>query len=382
MTQSNTYRQDNNFKRAVVCVTNDLSNDQRVHKTCMSLIKSGYQVVEYGRILPESIPLNRPYQTHRVKHLFNKGPFFYAEYNIRLCCYLLFTKANLIFANDLDTLPAAYLAAKIKGIRLIYDTHEYFTGTPELVSRPTVQKIWKAIEKRIFPTLDTIITVNDSIAELYKKEYNKDLAVVRNIPLSYTPDSIMTRSELGLPENKKIIIIQGTGINKDRGAEEACMMMKYLDDVILLIIGGGDVIPDLKKIIKEEKLKDKIILKNKMSFSELRQYTLNADLGLAIDKNTNPNYFFALPNKLFDFIHAGIPVLSSRLKEISKIIDKYDIGYYIDEHDPEHMAAVVKSIFADKETYHSKKQNTNIAKSVLCWETEETNLLKSIQSDR
>lgn len=381
MTQSNTYKQNNHIKRAVVCVTNDLSNDQRVHKTCLSLIKSGYQVVEYGRRLPDSIPLCRLYQTHRHKHLFNKGLLFYAEYNIRLFFYLVFTKVDLIFANDLDTLLAAYLAAKMKKIRLIYDTHEYFTGTPELINRPAVQKVWKAIEKRIFPKLETIITVNESIAELYKKEYNKDLSVVRNIPLSYTPDRIKTRAELGLPENKKIIIIQGTGINKDRGAEEACKMMSYLNDVILLIIGGGDVIPDLKKIIKEKKLESKIIMKNKMPFSELRQYTLNADLGLAIDKNTNPNYFFALPNKLFDFIHAGIPVLSSRLKEISNIIDRYDIGYYIETHDPRHIATVVSSIFADEETYQKKKLNTNNAKSKLCWETEEECLLKSIQSD-
>lgn len=370
------------MKQAVVCVTNDLSNDQRVHKTCMSLIKSGYQVVEYGRILPDSMPLVRPYQTHRVKHLFIKGPLFYAEYNIRLCCYLLFSKTNLIFANDLDTLAAAYLASRVKGVRLIYDTHEYFTGTPELINRPVVQKIWKTIEKLIFPKLATIITVNDSIAELYHKEYNKLPLVVRNIPLSYTPDQIKNRLELGLPEDKKIILIQGTGINKDRGAEEACLMMEYLEDVVLLIIGSGDVIPDLKKIIREKKLEDKIILKKKMSFNELRQYTLNADLGLAVDKNTNSNYFLALPNKLFDFIHAGIPVLSSRLKEISLVIDQYNIGYYIENHKPKHMADVIQNIFADTKTYQIKKQNTHLAKSVLCWETEEKTLLNCMQSQQ
>ena len=130
-------------KRAIVCVTNDLCTDQRVHKTCMALGKCGYKVLEYGRLLNDSQPLERPYTTHRTKHWFNKGAQFYAEYNIRLFFFLIFSKFDLVFANDLDTLPATFLASKIKGKKIIYDTHEYFTETPELTSRPVIQRIWK-----------------------------------------------------------------------------------------------------------------------------------------------------------------------------------------------------------------------------------------------
>ena len=114
-------------KTAIVCVTNDLSTDQRVNKTCLTLQKCGYWVIETGRLLPESLPLERSYFTLRTKLWFRKGPQFYAEFNIRLFLYLMTSNVDLIFANDLDTLPAAYLAAKIRGKRLIYDTHEYFT---------------------------------------------------------------------------------------------------------------------------------------------------------------------------------------------------------------------------------------------------------------
>jgi glycosyltransferase involved in cell wall biosynthesis len=337
-------------------------------------------VLEYGRILSDSLPLERAYDTYRVKHFSNNGPLFYAEYNIRLFFYLLFHKTGLIFANDLDTLPAAFLISKIKGVKLIYDTHEYFTETPELTNRPFVQKIWKSIENFIFPKLNTIITVNQSIAELYSNRFGKHIDVVRNIPISFTPSKIKSRIELRLPENKKIILIQGTGINKDRGAEEACQMMEYLDDFVLLIIGSGDVIPDLKEIIKRKHLEHKIIIINKLPFKELRQYTMNADLGLAIDKNTNSNYYYSLPNKLFDYIHAEIPVLSTKLIEINKIIDQYNIGYYIENHNPEHMANVVRHIFADQETYTDKMKNCSIAKEKLCWEIEEEVLLGSIRT--
>ena len=366
-------------EKAIVCVTNDLSTDQRVHKTCLTLQKAGFEVMETGRLLPESLPLERPYLTRRVKMWFHCGPQFYAEYNIRLFLYLLFAKVDLIFANDLDTLPAAYYAAKIRRKRLVYDTHEYFTEVPELVNRPKTQAVWKRIEDCLFPKLTDIFTVNDSIAKLYSDKFGKKVHVIRNIPPTYVPERIKLREELGLPEDKRVIILQGTGINIQRGAEEACLAMQYLENVVLLVVGSGDVIPELKMIVNEYNLQDKVIFKNKMPFAELRQYTLNSDLGLAIDKNTNLNYQFSLPNKLFDYIHSNIPVLSSGLLELKRIIDQYDIGYYIENHEPKHIAETIKEIFAGKARYDYVKQNTEKAKMELNWENEEKTLLNVLE---
>lgn len=365
-------------KRAIVCVTNDLTTDQRVNKTCLTLQKAGFYVVETGRLLPESLPLDRPYAIRRVKMWFHRGAQFYAEYNIRLFFYLLFAKVDLIFANDLDTLPAAYYAAKIRKKRLIYDTHEYFTEVPELVSRPKTQSVWKKIENHLFPKLIDIFTVNNSIAKLYSDKFGKKVQVIRNIPPTYVPERIKSREELGLPQDKHILILQGTGINVQRGAEEACLAMQYVENAVLLIVGSGDVIPELKKIVNDYNLQDKVIFKNKMLFAELRQYTLNSDLGLAIDKNTNLNYQFSLPNKLFDYIHSNIPVLSSELVELKQIIDQYDIGYYIQNHEPKHIAETINEIFANKKRYETVKKNTEKAKTELCWENEEKTLLKVI----
>lgn len=366
-------------KTAIVCVTNDLSTDQRVHKTCLTLQKCGFWVIETGRLLPESLPLERPYFILRKKLWFRKGPQFYAEFNIRLFLYLLTTKVDLIFANDLDTLPAAFLAAKLRNKRLIYDTHEYFTETPELVSRPRTQAIWKKIEDYLFPNLTDVLTVNASIAKLYSEKFNKTVHVSRNIPPTFAPEQLKTRAELDLPQNKRILILQGTGINVQRGAEETVLAMQYLENVVLLIVGSGDVLPALFKMVEEYNLQDKVIFKAKMPFSELRQYTMNSDLGLAIDKDTNLNYHFSLPNKLFDYIHSGIPTLSSGLVELKQIIDRYDIGYYIQNHEPKHIASVIKCIFLDENRYKTVKQNIAKAKAELCWENEEKVLMEIIK---
>ncbi len=365
--------------KAIVCVTNDLCTDQRVHKTCMALGKCGFEVIEYGRILPSSFPLERAHTTLRKKHIFNRGPLFYAEYNIRLFIFLLLNDAILIWANDLDTLPAAFLASKFKKKKLIYDTHEFYTETPELVNRPFIQSIWRKIESAIFPKLSTIITVNDSIAKLYKEKYKKNIDVIRNIPASFNIDVPKTRKELGLPEDKKILIIQGAGINIDRGAEEACLAMQHLEDCILLIIGSGDVIPMLKKMTSELGLESRIIFRNKMDFKELRHYTMCADIGLAIDKDTNINYRYSLPNKLFDYLHAGIPVLTSGLPELDKILDHYDAGYKIRNHDPQQIADVIKNIFNSYDEYKVKKFNASQAGKKLRWENEEKKLINIIR---
>lgn len=365
-------------RTAIVCVTNDLSTDQRVHKTCITLQKCGYWVIETGRLLPESLPLERSYFTVRKKLWFRKGPQFYAEFNIRLFLYLMSKNVDLIFANDLDTLPAAYLASKLRNKRLIYDTHEYYTETPELVNRPLVQLIWKKIEDYIFPKLNDILTVNASIAKLYGDKFNKTVHVSRNTPTTFAPERLKTRKELDLPENKRILILQGTGINVQRGAEETVLAMQYLENIVLLVVGSGDVIPTLKKMVDQHKLQEKVVFKPKMPFAELRQYTMNSDLGLAIDKDTNLNYHFSLPNKLFDYIHSGIPTLSSGLIELKQIIDQYDIGYYIQNHVPKHIASVIESIFANETRYNIVKQNTAKAKEELCWEQEEKILISLI----
>src|SRR6185436_13246094 len=120
----------------------------------MALTKQGNKVVLVGRKLRKSLPLDsRPYKTIRFNLWFEKGPLFYASYNLRLFIFLMFNGADILLANDLDTLPANYLAARFNNIILVYDSHEYFTGVPELENRPLVKKIWKSIEQFIFPQL-------------------------------------------------------------------------------------------------------------------------------------------------------------------------------------------------------------------------------------
>lgn len=364
------------MKRAIVSVINDLSADQRVHRTCSTLHKLGFEVILVGRNQPKSLALSkRDYATKRMFLLFAKGPLFYAEYQIRLFFYLLFNKADVLVSNDLDTLLPNYLITKLRPCKLVYDTHELFCEVPELMAHPIKKGIWKSIEEWIFPKLKYVFTVNDSIAKIYNDEYTVEVRVVRNIPSHSAPTNLSSKTELGIPSNKKIIILQGTGINIDRGAEEAVQAMQFVNNALLLIVGSGDVIPKLKQLVADLTLNDKVTFIGKVPFDKLMQYTHHADIGLTLDKDSNINYRYSLPNKLFDYIHAGIPVLASNLVEVKKIIDQYAVGDCIKNHTPQHIADMLNDMLSDETKLQEWRKNAKSAADILNWEQEELQLI-------
>lgn len=365
-------------KRVIVSVTNDLVTDNRVRRLCSMLVHLGYDVLFVGRRLPQSPPLpQEAYRMHRMRLFFKSSALFYAEYNLRLFFFLLFRKADVLVANDLDTLLANYLVSRIKKAVLVYDSHELFTEVPELDHNPFAKKTWLRLERWIVPKLKYAVTVNRSIADILEKRYGIPFMVLRNMPYRYRPAETKTRTELGLPEDKKIIILQGSGINVRRGAEEAVEAMKYLQiPALLLIVGNGDVIPVLKETVEREGLQDRVWFKPRMPYAELMQYTRAADLGITLDKPDNLNYLYSLPNKIFDYIQAEIPILSSRLPELERIITGYDVGLCIESHDPRHIAEKMNRALTDTELRQTWTKNLSLAAGELCRENEEQPLKK------
>ena len=179
--------------------------------------------------------------------------------------------------------------------------------------------------------------------------------------------------------DKHLLVLQGSGINIQRGAEELVQAMQYLDDCHLMIIGGGDVLPVLKQMVVDLNITDRVRFLPRMSYAKMMAYTQNAELGFCLDKDTNLNYRFSLPNKLFDFIQAGVPIVASHLTEIEKIIRRYDVGVFIDNHDPKTIAATIQDALSDAERYGKWKQNLAVAAQDLRWENEEKALLAIYQ---
>jgi glycosyltransferase involved in cell wall biosynthesis len=360
------------LQKIVVSVTNDLCTDQRVHKICTTLLEEGFEILLIGRKLKASGPLNRAYPTHRMRLFFNKGFLFYAEYNLRLFLKLGVTKKDILVANDLDTLLPNFLIAKLFQKKLVYDSHELFTEVPELINRPKTQKIWLAIENYILPKINNAYTVCDSIAEFYEKKYKTPFDVIKNCPAK-------TIEPLGAFEfnhkNKKIILYQGA-LNLGRGLELMIETMNYINNSIFVIIGSGDIEKELKDKVEALNLGNKINFLGKLTPDKLKTLTPLADLGISIEEDLGLNYRFALPNKIFDYMQANVPLIVADLPEMKKIILEHNIGLVVKERSPKKLAQQVLEALDNSERYDLWKSNLIETSKNYSWDIEQEKLLK------
>jgi glycosyltransferase involved in cell wall biosynthesis len=359
-------------KKIFVALTNDVSTDYRVHKICNYLISKKYDVVVYGRVLPNTIKVKRDYKIVRKKHIFNNNFLFYAEFNVRLFFYLIFSKFDYILSNDLDTLPACFFASKIKTIELVYDSHELFSEGPELQGRKFVQSFWRILEDFFLPKVEKAYTVSQSIVEFYDDKYQNKMGLIRNIPLK---KDVLEVEEVVFPTTNKTILYQGV-LNPGRGLKPMIKALKFIDDLDLIVIGYGKVEEELKAFVVKEKMTERVHFLGRIARDKLFNYTKKATLGMVLEEPLGLSFQYSLPNKLFDYIHAGIPIVAGNLPEISRIIKEHKVGVLVDDYQPKTIAKVIKNLLNDALLLLEIKENQQKAKEVLCWEKESKKLDK------
>jgi glycosyltransferase involved in cell wall biosynthesis len=356
-------------------VTNDLTGDQRVHRIISTLVKAGASVTLAGRRFSNSLPLEtRSYKTYRLRLLFNSGPAFYACYNFRLFLYLLSRwKIDILVANDLDSLPANFIVSWLRRVPLVYDSHEYFTEVPELIGREKVRNIWLRIEKWILPRLKIAYTVSKPIADSYKQKYGTDFEIIHNYPLKKKAiKPYQLPFSIG---GDKLLIYQGA-VNIGRGLELLIETVSEIENVKLVIAGDGDIRKSLENKIFEMGFGNKVFLIGKIPFEQLHSLTAQATAGVSLEEDMGLNYRYAMPNKLFDYIQAGIPVIVSSLPEMKKVVEKYKIGIIAETKEKDELSLLLKTLLFDEEIRAFWKQGLRMAADELCWENEEKLLIE------
>lgn len=365
----------NRKKKIIVSVITDLVTDQRVIRICTTLQDMGFDVHVMARKFNDSLPLNEyNFKVTRFHCYFKKGILQYAEFMIQLFFRIIIKRTDYLLANDLDSLLPNYLVSGLRHKYLFYDTHEYFTGVPELNSSPVKKKVWKKIEDWIFPRLKTVYTVNDSVKREYEKEYLIPISVIRNVPVSI---SIISASVPGNWKEKIILLVQGMGLNTGRSCIEMIEAMPLLDEKFhLVFIGGGNAWNQLEEKRRSLKLEGRIDMLGKMSPHRLRSYTALAHLGISMDSFLDKNCLYNLPNKIFDYLQAGVPLFATAIPEVKRIIDTYQCGIYIKDTSPEYIAGIISALFQDTGYYNTLKENAKKASGILNWENEKEKLKK------
>jgi glycosyltransferase involved in cell wall biosynthesis len=154
------------------------------------------------------------------------------------------------------------------------------------------------------------------------------------------------------------------------------MAMKHVPDAKLVLVGSGDVEEDLKDLAARMEVEERVLFTGRVGADVLASYTLQADLGISLERDEGLNYRYALPNKLFDYIQAEVPVLVSDLPEMSAIVRKYDIGLVSDADDPLVLARLFHEGLHDGKKIKTWRANLKKAAGILCWEHEEHTLLE------
>lgn len=357
-------------------VISDVVTDQRVQRTASTLAASGHKIVVVGRrIALTPTKVKKEYSVRLLSPLFSKGPLFYLSYNIRAFFYLILKKSDAIYANDLDTLLAASMLSFIKRIPLIYDSHEIFTELPELVNRPVKKNMWRFLEKWLVKRVDAAITVSESVSKELNRMYGITFVVIRNLPIKKNV-SLKESNTTG----KKIVLYQGA-LNIGRGLEKLITAMQLLPGVELRIAGIGDIDKRLIELSRSLELENQIKFLGRVDPNQLHHETQKATIGVSLEEDISLNYRYALPNKLFDYIQAGLPVLTSNLPEMEKIVSKYNVGQTINSScTPSELSQKLSVMLNNSNQISQWQQNSLAAAKVLNWDEEKNKLIEVVRN--
>lgn len=358
-------------KNLVFTVTNDLVFDQRMIRICRSLADAGFQVTLVGRRFSQPPALEaQPFSQVRLRVFFKKGFFFYAEYNLRLFCFLLFRRMDLVCAIDLDTIWPCYLISRLRRKKRVYDAHELFCEMQEIVERPRIYRFWKWLERQTVPRFPRGYTVNQPIADEFHRMYGVNYGVVRNIPV---------RRPLEIPEKKERYILYQGGVNVGRSFDTLLAAMKQVD-APLWIAGDGNYMDRVKSLISQYGLQEKVRLLGRIPPDQLRELTRHAWIGLTLFEERGQSNYFSLANRFFDYIHVAVPQLCMDYPVYRQLNNSAAVALLTRDLSPEGLASALNRLLSDRELYVQLQQNCLQAREKWCWQEEEKVLLKLYKS--
>ncbi|GAB5477332.1 MAG: glycosyltransferase [Marinobacter nauticus] len=364
-------------KKIVNIVLNNYVNDARVSKTSSSLSRNDHEVeivavhadglsvsetkdgvnVTRVKVITKNLPKTKPVQLLK-----------YFEFLVRVF-FRYRNKVDIVHCNDLNAMPVGYLLKKFSKnkVSIIYDCHEYETERDGMSSFE--KRILKFFERYLIKFADSVLTVSDSIARCYSEDYGIDKPkLVLNCPvLTEEKKRDLFRETFGIRPDQTVFLYQG-GLKSGRGIELILEAFADLesDRNVLVCMGYGP----LEAAIQEKARKyNTVFFHPAVNQDVLLKYTSSADYGILFYEDTCLNHRYCSPNKIFEYLMAGLPVLTSNLYEIRRLVEKEGVGIVAEENTVESFRnAVIASLEQD---YSAIQANVFNARKKYCWEEQE-----------
>ena len=277
------------------------------------------------------------------------GPRFFARIHRLFAQTARAIPARVYHASDLYTLAAMHAAARHHKGRLVYDARELYPHVAATAGRPWVRAMWRLVEGRHIRHADAVFTVSDSIAERMAQTYSLPPPVVlHNVPpYRSVVSSGYLRAQTGASPGTVVLLHQGQ-IQKDRGCLLLADAMRHVHGAVLVFLGGGPLKPMLQQHVRATSLDDRIRFLDPVPPDALLPVTASADIGITLLEDTCLNHRFALPNKLFEYLMAGLPVLASDLPEIRGVVETFEVGCVVDPADRVALAETLQRMVDDE----------------------------------
>lgn len=370
-------------------VLNSFTNDSRVLRECKTLTDAGYYVRVFS-LHDKGLAIRETTDTYDLTRFALRTrswpkTFFWQTFKYFECVCKMVRKGRrlrplLVHAHDRDALPIGYLIAKLTRCKLIYDAHELWGHTAHAAKRPAlVNKMAAKMERFIARRADGVITASQPTARHMEKSFGfEGIILLRNLPYyrvreEYSRDDSPLRQSLGINPEKIILLYQGV-VSPYRGLEPLIKAAKFLiDKFVVVILGNGPLVPHLKQLALDLDITEKVFFHPAVSPEELAPYTAGADLGISLIEDICLSYRYCLPNKLFEYMQAGFPVIVSNLPEMRKVVEDHKVGLVLDSWDPKSVANAING-FWGQDSYYIYSKNAVRAAKLFNWEIEESKL--------
>ncbi len=325
------------------------------------------------------LPTNVSESTVEIRH--SRGPAFFREIRHKFLGAALQINARHFHASDLYVLGSMASAAGRKGATYSYDARECYPHVPSTVGRPWIRWYWQMTEHRFIRGASARFTVSESIANHMARAYDiPPPTLVLNVPPARPINtSSFLRDQLGLSAETNIVLHLGQ-LKKDRGCDILVKAMTRVRDAHLVFLGSGPEKEHLEQISRSSNTKDRVHFIPPVSPDLVLDVASAATIGTTLLQDTCLNHRYALPNKLFEYVAAGLPILASDLTELKKVITSYGLGQVVDGSDFRAAGDALDFMLSDQQQLETWKHNTKIARETFHWEKASQPFLAELQS--
>jgi len=378
--------------RVCMRVRNEVRTDFRVMREATALAEAGFVVSVLDVERDSTRPVEEDMRGVHVKHLMK--PHWYtptrnlqrivrsAEKLICSTLTMIQTPADIYHAHDVNALPECYITAIVHRKPLIFDAHELPLDEPDPTRWRHLRALLIRLLTGIISRCSGVITVSSPIAQEIRNRYRtSNVTVIRNIPAYQgVPQSNRLRQHLGLGPEVRIALYQGN-LQSDRQLDRLVRAAAFLEQGIVIVLMGkgiGETPFELEALAAREGVANRVKIAPPVPYAELMEWTASADIGLVVyAPDHSLNVQMCLPNKLFEYLMAGLPVLATPLDAVADILNTYDVGRIVPSLAPADVAAAINATLEDQVALeHMRRNALEAVRNDLCWEKEQQQLIR------